>query len=86
MFLDTLLSNIKWSIAIMHTENLYNLIDKNCNLDPVQQQGLIHGPVDLDRKMTESVECDGSEELLEKCSIRYTSKTSTECDLNKVWK
>ena len=47
-------------------------------------QGLIHGPVNLERKMTETVECRGSEDSLEKCSIRYTSKTSTSCDLNKV--
>ena len=47
-------------------------------------KGLIHGPVDLDRKMTETVDCSGSEESLEKCSIRYTSKTLNSCDLNKV--
>ena len=34
-------------------------------------QGLIHGPVDQSRKMTETVECQGNEAKLEDCQIKY---------------
>ena len=33
-------------------------------------QGLVHGPVDKSRKITENVECQGSENSIQKCNIR----------------
>ena len=36
-------------------------------------QGLVHGPVDESRKITEKVDCQGTEDSLEKCIIRYLS-------------
>ena len=34
-------------------------------------QGLVHGNVNENRKITENVECDGDENSLKKCRIRY---------------
>ena len=34
-------------------------------------QGLVHGPVDESRKITERIDCQGSEDALQKCRIRY---------------
>ena len=36
-------------------------------------QGLVHGPVDESRKITERIDCQGSEDALQKCRIRYVS-------------
>ncbi len=33
-------------------------------------QGLVHGPVQQERKITERVECRGDEEGIEKCNVR----------------
>ncbi|QQP49146.1 Serine protease 79, partial [Caligus rogercresseyi] len=35
--------------------------------------GLVHGPINEERKITESVECSGEESSLEKCKIQYAS-------------
>lgn len=37
-------------------------------------QGLVHGPVDSDRKMTEKVECQGFERHLQECRIKYRTR------------
>ena len=45
-------------------------------------QGLIHGPVDSNRKMTETIECQGTEDKLEDCRIKYKSNSGT-CQTEK---
>lgn len=37
-------------------------------------QGLVYGPIDEDRKITERVECQGHESKLDKCRIRYKNR------------
>ncbi len=40
-------------------------------------KGLVHGEINPDRKITDKVDCTGSETGLEKCRIRYKTRTST---------
>ena len=44
-------------------------------------QGLLHGLVNEDRKLTENIECNGNEIGLEKCNIVYTSRSRKDCQL-----
>lgn len=42
-------------------------------------QGLVHGPINEERKLTEYVNCHGNEARLEKCQIQYTSASGGQC-------
>ncbi len=43
----------------------------------------MHGAVNGERKMTDSVECSGSETGLEKCRVRYSSDPAAGCKLEE---
>jgi hypothetical protein len=49
----------------------------------VLPQGLVNGPVNEDRKMTEKVDCGGFERGLEKCVIEYSVGPSVSAGSNK---
>ena len=52
-----------------------------CSVIIKHYQGLVNGPVNEGRKITESVTCNGNERGLEKCSIAYTSSIRDSCKL-----